>query len=116
LANTTKQKVTFDQKFLKESKLARLATVSPSGQPHVVPIAFEFEGEFYYFGGYNITKSLRFKNLQRNNKVGLVADDLISTMPWTPHASLSSGALPRSSPRRLRARSIKKHPSKSHPS
>jgi pyridoxamine 5'-phosphate oxidase family protein len=61
-------------KFLKESKLARLATVSPSGQPHVVPIGFEFDGEFFHFGGYHLTKSLKFKNIQKNNKVGLVVE------------------------------------------
>jgi len=96
LINTAKQKVTFNQKekkFLKETKLARLATVSPSGQPHVVPVAFEFDGEFFYFGGYNITKSLKFKNLQRNNKVGLVVDDLISTNPWTPRFVIIRGTV-----------------------
>jgi pyridoxamine 5'-phosphate oxidase family protein len=88
------QKVSFNEdeiKFLKESNLARLATVSPGGQPHVVPIAFEFDGEFFHFGGYNLTTSLRFKNIQKNNKVGLVIDDLISVNPWTPRFIIIRG-------------------------
>ncbi|MGI0080004.1 MAG: PPOX class F420-dependent oxidoreductase [Nitrososphaerales archaeon] len=87
-------KVTFTEKevkFLKESKLARIATVSPSGQPHVVPVAFEFDGKYFYVGGYNLTKSLKFKNIQRNNKVALVVDDLVSTDPWTPRFLLVRG-------------------------
>ncbi|MFI5419376.1 MAG: pyridoxamine 5'-phosphate oxidase family protein [Nitrososphaerales archaeon] len=66
-----KSKISFSKeetKFLKESKLARLATVSPSGQPHVVPISFEFDGVYFYFGGYYLTKSLKFKNIEKNNK------------------------------------------------
>jgi pyridoxamine 5'-phosphate oxidase family protein len=67
--------------FFKTSRLARLATVSPRGQPHVVPIGFEFDGTFFYFGGYHITKRVKFENIQLNNKVGLVVDDLVSTNP-----------------------------------
>ena len=89
-----KTKVSFNQKevkFLKENKLARIATVSPSGQPHVVPIAYEFDGELFHFWGYNITKSLKFKNIQKNNKVGFVVDDLVSTKPWTPRFVIIRG-------------------------
>jgi pyridoxamine 5'-phosphate oxidase family protein len=89
-----KSKVSFNEqeiKFLKESRLARLATVSPSGQPHVVPIGFEFDGEFFYFGGYYLTRSLKFKNIQKNNKVGLAIDDLVSVNPWTPRFIIIRG-------------------------
>jgi pyridoxamine 5'-phosphate oxidase family protein len=89
-----KEKVSFSEeevKFLKESRLGRLATVSPSGQPHVVPVGYEFDGTFFYFGGYNITKSLKFKNIQRNNKVGFVVDDLVSVNPWTPRFVMVRG-------------------------
>jgi pyridoxamine 5'-phosphate oxidase family protein len=89
-----KTKVSFNKeeaKYLKESRLARLATVSPSGQPHVVPIGFEFDGEFFHFGGYHITKSLKFRNIQKNNKVGLVVDDLVSVKPWIPRFIIIRG-------------------------
>src|SRR6202035_2374413 len=78
-------------RFLKESKLARLATVSPSGQPHVVPITYQLHGAFFHFGGHYLTKSLKFKNIQKNNKVGLAIDDLISVKPWTPRFIIIRG-------------------------
>jgi pyridoxamine 5'-phosphate oxidase family protein len=91
---TKSKKVSFSKeevKFLNENKLARLATVSKSGQPHVVPIGYKFEDGFFYFGGYSITKSLKFRNIQQSNKVGLVVDDLISTNPWTPRFIIMRG-------------------------
>jgi pyridoxamine 5'-phosphate oxidase family protein len=78
-------------RFLKESRLARIATVSSSGQPHVVPVGYDFDGKFFYFGGFNITKSLKFRNIQKNNKVALVVDDLLSVNPWTPRFVMVRG-------------------------
>ena len=70
--------------FLKEQRLGRIATVSLLMQPHVVPVAFEFDGSCIYFGGLNIKNSLKFKNILKNNKVAFVVDDLISITPWKP--------------------------------
>jgi len=64
--------------------LGRIATVSSQGQPHVVPLAFEFDGICFYFGGWKLKNSLKFKNILQNNKVAFVVDDLISDNPWTP--------------------------------
>jgi len=63
--------------FLKEQRLGRIATVSSNMQPHVVPVAFEFDGSYLYFGGWNLKNSLKFKNILQNNKVAFVVDDLI---------------------------------------
>jgi pyridoxamine 5'-phosphate oxidase family protein len=70
--------------FLKGQRLGRLATVSTNGQPHVVPVAYEFDGKFIYFGGYNLADSLKFHNIQENPKVAFVVDDLVSVKPWNP--------------------------------
>ena len=70
--------------FLKEQRLGRLATVSPSMQPHVVPVAFDFDGSYFYFGGWKLKDSLKFRNIRQNNKIALVVDDLVSVNPWTP--------------------------------
>ena len=70
--------------FLKGQRLGRLATVSLDGQPHVVPVAYEFDGKFIYFGGYNLAKSLKFRNIKKNPKVAFVVDDLVSVKPWNP--------------------------------
>ena len=45
-----------ESKYLKEQRLGRIATVSPDIQPHVVPVAFEFDGSYFYFGGWNLEK------------------------------------------------------------
>ena len=66
--------------FLKEQRLGRITTVSSHGQPHVVPVAFEFDGICLYFGGWKLKNSLKFKNILQN-KVAFVVDDLISANP-----------------------------------
>ncbi len=73
-----------ESSFLKEQRLGRLATVSLSMQPHVVPVAFEFDGICIFFGGWDLKNSLKFRNIQRNNKVAFVVDDLVSINPWKP--------------------------------
>jgi pyridoxamine 5'-phosphate oxidase family protein len=77
--------VRFNEKestFLKEQRLGRIATVSINMQPHVVPVAFEFDGSYLYFGGWNLENSLKFRNILQNNKVAFVVDDLVSVNPW----------------------------------
>ena len=76
--------VTFSEKestFLKEQRLGRIATVSSNMQPHVVPVSFEFDGSYLYFGGWNLKNSLKFRNILQNNKVAFVVDDLVSVNP-----------------------------------
>ena len=68
--------------FLCHSDMARVATVSADGQPHVVPVAFEFDGRYLYFSGRALAKSLKFRHLTRNNKVAIVIDDVVSISPW----------------------------------
>jgi len=68
--------------YLAENFIGRVATASRSGEPHVVPVGYEFDGSTIAFGGWNLTKSLKFKNLMANNKVAFVVDDVVSTDPW----------------------------------
>lgn len=74
--------------YLKSQRIARIATaaVSPDGpvQPDVVPVGFDFDGEYFYVGGMNILKSRKYKNVLKNNKVAIVIDDLKSVDPWDP--------------------------------
>ncbi len=79
--------VTFTEEevaFLTQCRLARVATASSEGQPHVVPVVYEFDGTAFYFAGWNLEKSLKFKNLVENEKVALVVDDLVTVSPWRP--------------------------------
>ena len=78
--------------YLKSQRLIRIATASVaqkeeengSIQPDVVPVGFDFDGEYFYVGGMNIIKSKKYKNVLKNNKVAVVIDDLKSVDPWDP--------------------------------
>ncbi len=71
-----------EAEYLAENLIGRLASSSESGQPHVVPVTYRFDGEAITFGGRNLVKSLKFRNLMANDKVAFVVDDLVSTKPW----------------------------------
>jgi pyridoxamine 5'-phosphate oxidase family protein len=85
----------FSQKeidYLDSQRLARIATTAavPSSeeacsvQPDVVPVGYDFDGDFFYVGGMNLLKSTKYKNVLHNNKVAIVIDDLKSVDPWDP--------------------------------
>jgi len=71
-----------EAEYLAENFIGRVATTSTSGQPHVVPVGYRFDGSTITFGGWNLAKSLKFRNLMSNDKVAFVVDDVISTKPW----------------------------------
>ena len=48
----------------------------------MVPVSYRFDGGSITFGGWNLAKSLKFRNLIDNDKVAFVVDDLVSTKPW----------------------------------
>jgi PPOX class probable F420-dependent enzyme len=58
--------------FLAQPILGRLATASPSGQPHVVPVWFLWEEDAAWISAYNSTRKV--KELKRNPKYSLVVD------------------------------------------
>lgn len=70
--------------FIIQCRLARVATASSDGQPHVVPVVYEFDGTAFYFAGWKLERTLKFRNLTENDKVALVIDDLLSVCPWRP--------------------------------
>ncbi|MGH9982779.1 MAG: hypothetical protein ACRD8W_02340 [Nitrososphaeraceae archaeon] len=50
-------------------------------QQDVVPVGFDFDGEYFYVSGMNILKSTKFKNVLKNEKVAIVIDDLKTVDP-----------------------------------
>jgi len=71
--------------YLRSQPLARLATLSAGGQPDVVPVAFEFDGEGFWIGGSgaSVLATRKFRNvLAGNHQVGLVIDDMVSFDPF----------------------------------
>ena len=70
--------------YLRSQRLARIATVSADGQPDVMPVGYQFDGQSFYVGGMNPVKTRKFRNVQAGNtKIALVIDDLVSVNPWT---------------------------------
>jgi PPOX class F420-dependent enzyme/OxyR family protein len=69
--------------YINSQHLARLATVSKSGQPDVAPVGFRFDGKKFFITGFDITKTFKYKNVKAGNAlVSLVIDDLASVLPW----------------------------------
>ncbi len=72
-----------EAQYLAENYIGRVATSSAAGQPHAVPVAYRFDGTTISFGGWNLARSLKYRNMMANNKVAFVVDDIVSTNPWT---------------------------------
>jgi len=74
-----------EKAYLHSQRLARLATVSGEGQPDVVPVGFEFDGDRFFISGYDLTSTRKYRNVDAGNHlVALVVDDLVTTTPWAP--------------------------------
>jgi pyridoxamine 5'-phosphate oxidase family protein len=83
-----------EMEYIKSQRLARIATAASSKekvqgedtsiQPDVVPVGFDFDGDYFYVGGMNILRSTKYKNVLKNNKVAIVIDDLKSVERWDP--------------------------------
>ena len=81
------QEVVLDEaesEYLSGQNLGRVATSAPNGQPHVVPVVYEFDGKYLYFCGWNLSKTLKYRNILSNPRVAFVVDDLASVTPWMP--------------------------------
>jgi pyridoxamine 5'-phosphate oxidase family protein len=75
--------------YLKSQRLARIATAASTQQegpvqPDVVPVGFDFDGEYLYVGGMNLLKSTKYRNVLKNDKVAIIVDDLKTVDPWDP--------------------------------
>lgn len=71
--------------YLRSQPLARIATVSPDGQPDAVPVAFDFDGAAFWIGGWAPENTRRHRNVRAGNaKVALVIDDLAPGEAWAP--------------------------------
>jgi len=71
--------------YLQSQRLARIATVSPNGQPHVVPVGFRYnpDQDTIDVGGHDFSKRKKFRDVQSNPRVAIVIDDIVSVNPWT---------------------------------
>ncbi len=81
--------------YLKSQRLARFATASSMGVPEVAPVAFEFDGKYFWVGSHDqaiFPTTRRYRNITvGNNRVSLVVDDLASVNPWRPRGVQVNG-------------------------
>ena len=79
--------------YLKSQRLARIATVSSQAQPDVAPVGYEFDGQYFYVGGLQQRKTLKYRNVHGGNpRVALVIDDMESFDPPRPRGIKIHGA------------------------
>ncbi len=70
--------------YLGSQPLARLATQQPDGTLQVNPVGFAWNPEIgtIDIGGFNMSRSRKYRNVADNGRAALVVDDLPSTNPW----------------------------------
>lgn len=70
--------------YLKSQPLMRFASASLNGRPDVAPVVFEIDGDDILTTGFDVTHTVRYRNIQSNPRVSVVVDDLASVEPWSP--------------------------------
>jgi pyridoxamine 5'-phosphate oxidase family protein len=67
-----------EQQFLARQHLARLTTIGADGFPQVKPLGFTYNSELGTIDvtGFNMVESAKYRNIQTNPKVALVADEM----------------------------------------
>lgn len=70
--------------YLSTQPLMRFATASPDGRPDVAPVTFEVDSDDITTAGFDITRTVRYRNIQANPRATLVIDDLAAVEPWSP--------------------------------
>ena len=70
--------------YLHNQRLARIATVGPNSQPHVVPVGFRYnpDTDTIDIGGHNFAQRKKWRDVQNNPRVAVVIDDVASVNPW----------------------------------
>ncbi|MGI0073249.1 MAG: pyridoxamine 5'-phosphate oxidase family protein [Nitrosotalea sp.] len=58
--------------FIRSQKILRLATIDPQGNPHIVPVWYDYiNGKFYI--GTN-TRTMKARNIKKNPRVSFCVD------------------------------------------
>lgn len=70
--------------YLKSQPLMRFASASPTGRPDVATVAFSIDGDDIVTAGFDIAKTVRYRNITSNPIATVIVDDLASVDPWAP--------------------------------
>jgi len=61
-----------NREFLKSQMILHLATIDPSGNPHIVPVWYMYDKDKFYVG--TNTKTRKAKNIKKKSKVSFCID------------------------------------------
>jgi pyridoxamine 5'-phosphate oxidase family protein len=66
--------------YLRSQRYGRLATVSQTGELHVVPVTFRYhpEQESIDISGQNIVQTKKYRDAVRHGRVAFVVDDVLT--------------------------------------
>lgn len=70
--------------YLRGQPLMRFASASLAGAPDVATVVFSVDGDEIITAGFDITRTVRYRNIKANPRAVVVIDDLAATQPWTP--------------------------------
>jgi pyridoxamine 5'-phosphate oxidase family protein len=72
--------------YLREQRLGRLATVSASGRPHVVPVGFRVDPELGVVDirGRDMGRTKKFRDVAQTGRAAFVVDDVLRSTRSTP--------------------------------
>lgn len=79
--------------YLESQPLMRFASASTSGRPDVATVAFSVDGDDIVTSGFDIAKTVRYRNIQANPIATVVIDDLASVDPWAPRGIKVRGSV-----------------------
>lgn len=96
------------QKRLELARIARLATTDTQGRPHIVPVCFAFDGEFFFTAVDRKPKRVaperlvRLQNIREVSQVALVIDEYDEdwTQLWYVLVRGKAALIPDSAPQR----------------
>jgi len=74
----------YEIEFMRQADLGRLATLQPDGTPQNSPVGFTYNEQLgtIDIAGYRMSRSQKYRNIARNNRVAFVVDDITSRDPW----------------------------------
>ena len=79
--------------YLSNQPLMRFASASPKGLPDVATVGFSVDGDDIVTSGFDIAKTVRYRNIQTNPRATVVIDDLASVEPWAPRGVKVRGSV-----------------------
>jgi len=79
--------------YLGSQPLMRFASASPKGLPDVATVGFSVDGDDIVTSGFDIAKTVRYRNIQTNPRATVVIDDLASVDPWAPRGVKVRGSV-----------------------